>query len=94
MKSYNKTTYYKDIAKIYLIKEDYDNAFKYLNKYFDIYSDNKDINRLKKKLKEQYNKIKKYKEKIGKKIVKETNKNKKEYLEFINDFWALYLSKI
>ena len=36
----------------------------------------------------------KYKEKIDKKIIKETNKDKKEYLEFINDFWALYLNKI
>ena len=94
MKNNNKATYYRDIAKIYLIREDYDNAFKYLNKYFDIHSNNKDINRLKKKLKEQCNKIKKYKEKIDKKIIKETNKDKKEYLEFINDFWALYLNKI
>ena len=66
----------------------------YNYKYFDIHSNNKDINRLKKKLKEQCNKIKKYKEKIDKKIIKETNKDKKEYLEFINDFWALYLNKI
>ena len=29
-----------------------------------------------------------------KNIIKETNKDKKEYLEFINDFWALYLNKI
>ena len=94
MKNNNKAIYYRDIAKIYLIREDYDNAFKYLNKYFDIHSNNKDINRLKKKLKEQCNKIKKYKEKIDKKIIKETNKDKKEYLEFINDFWALYLNKI
>ena len=61
LKNNNKATYYRDIAKIYLIREDYDNAFKYLNKYFDIHSNNKDINRLKKKLKEQCNKIKKYK---------------------------------
>lgn len=81
--NYDKKEYYKDIAKIYLIKEDYDNAFKYLNKYCENRLDDKNIIKLKKKLKEQYNKIKKYKEisdnKFGKKfekIIKNTNKNK------------------
>ena len=69
-----------------------DNDFIAISKYIKITDE--DINRLKKKLKEQCNKIKKYKEKIDKKIIKETNKDKKEYLEFINDFWALYLNKI
>lgn len=82
-KNYDKKEYYKDIAKIYLIKEDYDNAFKYLNKYCENRLDDKNIIKLKKKLKEQYNKIKKYKEisdnKFGKKfekIIIEKNKEK------------------
>ena len=114
----NKKENYKNIAKIYLTKEDYDNAFKYLNKYLDGNSNDKNIKnivRLKKKLKEQYDKIKKDKEKKlktnnkkenikknNKKIIllkeikeiKETNKNKKEYLDFINSFWDLYFSNI
>lgn len=97
-KKENKKEYYKYIAKIYLIKEDYDNAFKYLNKYCENHSDSKNIMRLKKKLKEHYDKIKKYKgindKKAVKKIIKDTNKNKKEYLDFINNFWTLYLSDI
>ena len=114
----NKKENYKEIAKIYLIKEDYDNAVKYLNKYLDNNSNEKNIKniiRLKKKLKEQHDKIKKDKEKKlkekykkeninknNKKIIllkeikeiKDTNKNKKEYLDFINIFWDLYFSNI
>lgn len=100
--NYNKKEYFKVVAKIYLIKEDYDNAFKYLNKYCENNLNDKNIIRLKKKLKEQYDKIKKYKEhndkkvskNIKEKIIKDANKNKKEYLDFINNFWALYLSDI
>lgn len=111
MKNYNKKENYKEISKIYLIKEDYDNAFKYLNKYFENRSNDKNIKniiRLKKKLKEQYDKIKKDKEKNKKENIKKNNKkiilikgikeiketNKKEYLDFINSFWALYFSNI
>ena len=109
----NKKENYKEIAKIYLIKEDYDKAFKYLNKYLDNNSNDKNIKniiRFKKKLKEQHDKIKKDKEKDkkenikknNKKIIllkeikemKDTNKNKKEYLDFINSFWTLYFSNI
>ena len=85
---------YKEIAKIYLIRKDYENTLKYLNKYFDSYSSNKEICKYKQKLKDQYKKIKLYKEKIEKKIEKTNDKNKKEYLEFMNDFWGVYLSKI
>ena len=114
MKNYNKKENYKEISKIYLIKEDYDNAFKYLNKYFENRPNDKNIKniiRLKKKLKEQYDKIKKDKEKNKKENIKKNNKkiiiikgikdikeiketNKKEYLDFINSFWALYFSNI
>ncbi|WP_295159958.1 hypothetical protein [uncultured Brachyspira sp.] len=85
---------YKETAKIYLIKKDYENTFKYLNKYFDACSSNKEIYKYKEKLKLQYNKIKEHKEKTNKKIEKITDKNKKDYLEFINDFWGVYLNKI
>ena len=77
----NKKENYKDIAKIYLIKEDYDNAFKYLNKYLDNNSNDKNIKniiKLKKKLKEQHDKIKKDKEKKLKTNNKKENFNKND----------------
>ncbi|MCZ9960377.1 hypothetical protein OFQ54_00790 [Brachyspira hyodysenteriae] len=85
---------YKEIAKIYLIKRDYENTLKYLNKYFDSYSSNKEIFKYKEKLQFQYKKIKEYEDKTNKKLEKITDKNKRDYLEFINDFWGVYLSKI
>ncbi|WP_300370634.1 hypothetical protein [Brachyspira sp.] len=85
---------YKEIAKIYLIKKDYENTLKYLNKYFDSYSSNKEIFKYKQKLKLQYKKIKDYQDKTNKKLEKIADKNKRDYLEFINDFWGVYLSKI
>ena len=94
IRNFEEPLCYKEIAKIFLIKKDYENTLKYLNKYFDSYSSNKEIFKYKQKLKFQYNKIKEYQEKINKKIEKTTDKNKKDYLEFINDFWGVYLSKI
>ncbi|WP_028328498.1 hypothetical protein [Brachyspira alvinipulli] len=93
-KKYDAPICYKEIAKIYLIRKDYENTLKYLNKYFDSYSSNKEIYKYKQKLKYQYQKIKQYKDKIEKKLEKTPDKNKKEYLDFINDFWGVYLSKI
>ena len=91
---YEKPLCYKETAKIYLIKRDYENTMKYLNKYFDYCSSNKDIYRYKQKLEDQYKKIKLYKDRMDKKIEKAADKNKKDYLEFMNDFWGVYLSKI
>ena len=93
-KKYEIPICYKEIAKIYLIRKDYENTLKYLNKYFDSFSSNKEIYKYKQKLKDQYKKIRQYKEKIEKKLEKTSDKNKREYLEFINDFWGVYLSKI
>ena len=94
IKHYEKPLSYKEIAKIYLIKKDYENALKYLNQYLDFYSQNKEIYKYKQKLKDQYKKIKLYKERIDKKLEKTTDKNKIDYLEFMNDFWGVYFSKI
>ncbi|WP_300703710.1 hypothetical protein [uncultured Brachyspira sp.] len=94
IKNFEEPLCYKEIAKIYLIKRDYKNTLKYLNKYFDFYPSNKEILKYKQKLKLQYNKIKDYQNKTNKKLEKTTDKNKKDYLEFINDFWGVYLSKI
>ena len=76
------------------MKRDYDKSIKYLNKYFEEHSNNKELYRYKNRLKEQYDKIKKYQDKISKQIDKTKDNNKKEYLDFLNDFWGLYLSKI
>ena len=94
IKEVSKTKDYKEIAKIYLMKRDYDKSMKYLNKYFEEHSNNKELYRYKNRLKEQYEKIKKYQDKISKQIDKTKDNNKKEYLDFLNDFWGLYLSKI
>ena len=89
-----ETKEYNDKAKIYLIQKDYDNAFKYFTKYIENYAHNKEIKNIKTKLKKEHNKIIQHKNKIEEKLKKETNLEKKEYLEFINDFWCYYLSKI
>lgn len=94
IRDFEKPLCYKEMAKIYLIKKDYENTFKYLNKYFDSYSSNREIFKYKEKLKFQYKKIKEYEEKTNKKLEKISDKNKRDYLEFINDFWGVYLSKI
>ena len=94
IKEVSKTKDYKEIAKIYLMKRDYDKSIKYLNKYFEEHSNNRELYRYKNRLKEQYEKIKKYQDKISKQIDKTKDDNKKEYLDFLNDFWGLYLSKI
>lgn len=94
IKHYEKPLCYKEIAKIFLIKKDYRNTLKYLDKYFESYSSNKEIYKFKQKLEDQYKKIKTYENKIAKKIEKTTDKNKKDYLEFMNDFWGVYLTKI
>ncbi|WP_241210526.1 hypothetical protein [Brachyspira hampsonii] len=94
VKNFESPLCYKEIAKIYLIKRDYENTLKYLNKYFDSYSSNKEIFKYKEKLQFQYKKIMEYEEKTNKKLEKITDKNKRDYLEFINDFWGVYLNKI
>ena len=94
IKEVSKTKDYKEIAKIYLMKSEYDKSIKYLNKYFEEHSNNRELYRYKNRLKEQYEKIKKYQDKISKQIDKTKDDNKKEYLDFLNDFWGLYLSKI
>ena len=90
IKEVSKTKDYKEIAKIYLMKSEYDKSMKYLNKYFEEHSNNKELYRYKNRLKELYEKTKK----ISKQIDKTKDNNKKEYLDFLNDFWGLYLSKI
>ncbi|TXJ43018.1 hypothetical protein [Brachyspira pilosicoli] len=94
VKEVSKTKDYKEIAKVYLIKSEYDKSMKYLNKYFEEHSNNKELYRYKNRLKELYEKTKKYQDKISKQIDKTKDDNKKEYLDFLNDFWGLYLSKI
>lgn len=94
IKEVSKTKNYKEIAKIYLMKSEYDKSMKYLNKYFEEHSNNKELYRYKNRLKELYEKTKKYQDKISKQIDKTKDDNKKEYLDFLNDFWGLYLSKI
>ena len=94
IKEVSKTKDYKEIAKVYLIKSEYDKSIKYLNKYFEEHSNNKELYRYKNRLKELYEKTKKYQDKISKQIDKTKDDNKKEYLDFLNDFWGLYLSKI
>ena len=94
IKEVSKTKDYKEIAKIYLMKSEYDKSMKYLNKYFEEHSNNKELYRYKNRLKELYEKTKKYQDKISKQIDKTKDNNKKEYLDFLNDFWGLYLSKI
>ena len=66
VKNFESPLCYKEIAKIYLIKKDYENTLKYLNKYFDSYSSNKEIFKYKEKLQFQYKKIREYEEKTNK----------------------------
>ncbi|WP_157151695.1 hypothetical protein [Brachyspira sp. SAP_772] len=93
IKEVSKTKDYKEIAKVYLMKSEYDKSIKYLDKYFEEHSNNKELYKYKNRLKELYDKTKKYQDKISKQIEKTKDDNKKEYLDFLNDFWGLYLSK-
>ena len=66
-----------------------------LNLYLDLYPNDGNALDLFNKYRKKANKlIMEYEEKTNKKLEKTTDQNKRDYLEFINDFWGVYLSKI